>query len=92
MASTEELASAAMELNEGISLADTLQTEMAKQVKRTEELLNFIKDIANNSNILGINAHRGSRAGSKEKVSELLLLKLEEWLIIVLIQLRYYIN
>ncbi|HHV17912.1 MAG TPA: chemotaxis protein [Thermoanaerobacterales bacterium] len=68
MASTEELASAAMELNEGISLADTLQTEMAKQVERTEELLNFIKDIANNSNILGINAAiEAARAGEQGK-------------------------
>jgi methyl-accepting chemotaxis protein len=68
VASTEELASAATELNEGISLADTLQTEMAQQVERTEELLNFIKGIANNSNILGINAAiEAARAGEQGK-------------------------
>lgn len=68
VASTEKLASAAMKLNRGISLADTLQTEMAKQVERTEELLNFIKGIANNSNILGINAAiEAVRAGEQGK-------------------------
>jgi len=56
VASTEELAASAQELAKGMELIDTLRKEMEEQVQKTEKLLTFIKDVARNSNILGINA------------------------------------
>ncbi|NSW92247.1 MAG: hypothetical protein HPY74_16515 [Firmicutes bacterium] len=56
VASTEELAASAQELAKGMELIDTLRKEMEEQVQRTEKLLTFIKEVARNLHILGINA------------------------------------
>jgi methyl-accepting chemotaxis protein len=66
VASTQELAVSAQELANGMELVDSLRGEMEKHVQRTEKLLVFIKNIAQNSNILGINAAiEAARAGEK---------------------------
>ena len=66
VASTQELAVSAQELANGMDLVDSLREEMEKHVQRTEKLLVFIKNIAQNSNILGINAAiEAARAGEK---------------------------
>ncbi|NLU11531.1 MAG: hypothetical protein GXW90_11535 [Tepidanaerobacter acetatoxydans] len=66
VASTEELAASAQELANGMELVDLLRKEMEEQVLRTEELLDFIRSIAQNSNILGLNAAiEAARVGEK---------------------------
>lgn len=68
VASTEELAASAQELADGMELVDLLRKEMEEHVQRTEKLLSFIRNIAQNSNILGINAAiEAARAGEKSQ-------------------------
>ncbi len=55
-ASTEELSASAQELSAGMEMLNTLKTEMEKQVNKTGIMLDFIKRVAENSNLLGLNA------------------------------------
>jgi predicted transcriptional regulator len=55
-ASMEEMAASAQELAAKMEVLYSLQKEMSKGVERTEQVLNFIKKIAINSNLLGLNA------------------------------------
>lgn len=54
--STEKLSASAQELATGMEILDELRKEMEKQVGKTEVMLNFIKKVAANSNLLGLNA------------------------------------
>lgn len=64
IASTEELAASAQVLTEGFRIVNNLSEEMANEVNKTELLLTFIKKIASNSNLLGLNASiEAARAG-----------------------------
>ncbi len=66
IASTEELAASAQVLAEGINTIDVLRKEMEEQVSKTELLLTFIKQVASNSNLLGLNASiEAARAGNE---------------------------
>lgn len=66
IASTEELAASAQVLAEGINIIDVLRQEMEEQVNKTEMLLTFIKQVAANSNLLGLNASiEAARAGNE---------------------------
>lgn len=56
VASTEELASSAQELSNAMMLVDSSRKKMQKQVNKTEEILTIIRNIAKNSNLLGLNA------------------------------------
>ncbi len=56
LSSTEELSASAQELAAGMEVLDTLKNEMEEQVDKTEVILNFIKKVAANSNLLGLNA------------------------------------
>jgi archaellum component FlaC len=55
-ASTEELSASAQELSAGMEMLNTLKAEMEKQVNKTGIMLDFIKKVAENSNLLGLNA------------------------------------
>ncbi|KYO69289.1 methyl-accepting chemotaxis protein [Thermovenabulum gondwanense] len=66
VASAEELAASARELSKCMEIVDSMKKEMEEQINKTEEILNFIKNIAMNSNILGINAAiEAARAGKE---------------------------
>jgi len=66
VASAEELAASAQELSKCMEIVDSMKKEMEEQINKTEEILNFIKNIAMNSNILGINAAiEAARAGKE---------------------------
>jgi len=66
IASTEELASSAQVLAEGINTIDVLRMEMDEQVNKTDLLLKIIKQVASNSNLLGLNASiEAARAGNE---------------------------
>jgi methyl-accepting chemotaxis protein len=68
MAFAEELASSAEELARRMGAVEKMKREMEEQINRTEEILTFIKNIAMNSNILGINAAiEAARAGKEGK-------------------------
>lgn len=56
VASTEELAASAQELATRMETLNTLRQEMLEQVQKTETMLNFIKKVAKDSNLLGLNA------------------------------------
>ncbi|MGI6328648.1 MAG: methyl-accepting chemotaxis protein [Dethiobacteria bacterium] len=56
IASTEELSAAAQELVSEMEKLNFLREEVEKQVSMTEKLLIFIKKIAADSNLLGLNA------------------------------------
>lgn len=56
VSSTEELSASAQELAAGMEILDQLKNEMEEQVGKTEVMLNFIKKVAANSNLLGLNA------------------------------------
>ena len=56
VSSTEELSASAQELAAGMEILDQLKKEMEEQVGKTEVMLNFIKKVAANSNLLGLNA------------------------------------
>jgi len=56
IASTEQLSASAQELAEGMEVLNTLKAEMEEQVNKTEVMLSFIKKVAANSNLLGLNA------------------------------------
>lgn len=56
VASTEELAASAEELASGMENLNAFQKDMVEQVERTDTILNIIKKIAENSNLLGLNA------------------------------------
>jgi len=56
MATTEEVAASAQELFGEMEVLNGLQKKMVHLVEKTESILNFIKKIAANSNLLGLNA------------------------------------
>ena len=56
VASTEEVAAAAQELFAEMETLNGLQGKMVELVEKTEVILDFIKKIAANSNLLGLNA------------------------------------
>ena len=56
VASTEEVAASAQELFAEMEILNGLQGKMAELVEKTEVILDFIKKIAANSNLLGLNA------------------------------------
>ena len=55
-ASTEELAASAEELASEMEILNVLYKEMNESVAKTEAMLEFIKKVAANSNLLGLNA------------------------------------
>ncbi|HHU75725.1 MAG TPA: chemotaxis protein [Firmicutes bacterium] len=55
-ASTEELSASAQELSAGMETLNLLKAEMEEQVNKTGVMLDFIKKVAENSNLLGLNA------------------------------------
>jgi len=55
-ASTEELAASAEELASEMDVLNLLYKEMNEQVAKTENILEFIRKVAVNSNLLGLNA------------------------------------
>lgn len=55
-ASTEELAASAEELAVEMDVLNNLYKDMNEQVAKTESILEFIKKVAANSNLLGLNA------------------------------------
>lgn len=56
VASTEELSASAQELAAGMEVLNTLKAEMEEEVKKIGAMLDFIKRVAENSNLLGLNA------------------------------------
>lgn len=56
VASTEQLSASAQELAAGMEILNTLKKDMEDQVNKTEVMLDFIKKVAANSNLLGLNA------------------------------------
>ncbi len=65
LASTEEIAASAQELAEHMNEIDVLSKDMEGMVGETDELLNMIKKVAGNANLLGLNASiEAARAGN----------------------------
>lgn len=63
-ATVEESAVSAAELAKELSQARTSTEEILDQIKKTDEILEFIRNVANNSNLLGLNAAiEAARAG-----------------------------
>jgi len=56
VASTEQLSASAQELASGMEILNMLKKEMEGQVNKTVLMLDFIKKVAANSNLLGLNA------------------------------------
>lgn len=55
-ATTQELASAASHLSEGLVDIESIGDKVGNEIKKTDDILRFVSDIAANSNLLGLNA------------------------------------
>lgn len=63
-ATTEELAATASHLSAGLTDIEKSGSKMTSEVKKTDEILRFVSDVAANSNLLGLNAAiEAARAG-----------------------------
>lgn len=63
-ATTEELAATATQLSEGLAKIEQVGANVDKEVKKTDDILQFVSDVAANSNLLGLNAAiEAARAG-----------------------------
>ncbi|MDU2065597.1 MAG: methyl-accepting chemotaxis protein [Sporomusaceae bacterium] len=61
---TEELATTATHLSQGLATIGEIGEKVATEVKNTDEILRFVSDVAANSNLLGLNAAiEAARAG-----------------------------
>ncbi|SMP41931.1 methyl-accepting chemotaxis protein [Anoxynatronum buryatiense] len=68
VATIEELAASAQELAVEMEYLEKMQHEMTEQVKATDTMLNFINNVAANTNLLGLNASiEAARAGELGK-------------------------
>lgn len=66
LASTEQIAASAQELAEHMDEISVLSKDMDSKVSQTEELLEIIKKVAGNANLLGLNASiEAARAGNE---------------------------
>ncbi|SHN58455.1 methyl-accepting chemotaxis protein [Desulfitobacterium chlororespirans] len=65
-ATSEELANSAQGLAHEIISIKAMSEKIVEQIKKTDEVLKFIKDVAANSNLLGLNAAiEAARAGEQ---------------------------
>lgn len=63
-ATTEELAATANSLSNGLSEIGNIGEKVSAEVKKTDDILKFVSEVAGNSNLLGLNAAiEAARAG-----------------------------
>jgi len=88
-ATSEELAASAVTLSEELDRMRVRGENVLKELKKTDEILRFVGDVATNSNLLGLNAAiEAARAGEQGRGFAVVARKFAKWRIIAAKRLK----